>query len=171
MHLLYRGLSLNSLTLSLTRIFQINSMALDTVNRYRMKKIRRISLSYMQIELLLILFLLIQFLKENNRHSKKDFSTILNKDQIELVEFAQLDNRQIILQTINTDNSAKYLVLIALRIKSRAQRINMSKNEPLVVFKNSQGRINFITNKMITTYLQSLASRVYNIMHEKILAL
>ena len=71
------------------------------------------------MELLLFLFLLIQFLKENNRHSKKDFSTILNKDQIELVEFAWLDNRQIILQTINTDNSAKYLVL-ALRIKSRA---------------------------------------------------
>ena len=80
------------------------------------------------------------------------------------------NNGEVLSYMLNETNQSKCPVRAAMRIRSRAIRLQVPPTSPIAVFQNQQGFSQFIDDFHVTKHLQYLAKQVYNVTNPNDLA-
>ena len=92
------------------------------------------------------------FLNQNNvRRSNSYTSHIADAAHVQITWRYQKnnDNGQKLIFTENKEHAHRCPVRAAMRIRARAQKYGLPENSPLAIFRESTGKISFITNKHV----------------------
>lgn len=113
--------------------------------------------------------------RKNKRALNCDEDTALSPDDADQVfvtwRFQKNGNNgETLPYSRNNTTPQRCFVRRAVKVRARAQRLHVRSDSPIAVFKDDNGKVQFISNKHVERILQLAATKVHNITSPKELA-